>query len=70
MGRLLSAVDAGAVLTISDAQGFVDQGGVIELVESGDRFEFDINLGAAQRAGLRLSSQLLKLGRRVHGRPR
>lgn len=70
IGRLLSAVDAGGVLTVSDAAGFVDQGGVIELVESGDRFEFDINLGVAQRAGLRLSSQLLKLARRMPGRPR
>ncbi|MCU0950154.1 MAG: YfiR family protein [Burkholderiaceae bacterium] len=70
IARLLASVDGSAVLTVSDAGGFVEQGGVIELVEAGDRFEFDINFTRAQRAGLRLSSQLLTLARRVPGRPR
>lgn len=49
------------VLTISDAPGFVQAGGIIGLKLRGGRIRFDINQGAARQAGLKLSSQLLKL---------
>lgn len=54
-----------ALLTISDAQGFAQRGGVIELVPSDARLSFEVNLDAALRAQLRLSSQLLALARIV-----
>lgn len=49
------------VLTVSDAPGFVEDGGMIGLKPRAGRLRFDINQGAARRAGLVLSSQLLKL---------
>ncbi len=58
------------VLTVSDLDGFVDEGGMIGLVRSEDRLQFDINQQALQRAGLRASSQLLKLARKLGGRAR
>jgi hypothetical protein len=51
------------LLTVSDMKGFAAAGGVIELFAEDGRMRFEINLGAAQRAGLRISSQLLKLAR-------
>lgn len=54
-----------ALLTISDAKGFAQHGGVIELVPSDVRLGFEVNLDAALRADLRLSSQLLALARIV-----
>jgi hypothetical protein len=52
-------------LTVGDIPGFLDAGGVIELVKVDDRIRFDVNLAAARRAGLRFSSHLLKLARNV-----
>ena len=57
------------VLTVGDADGFVDAGGMIGLLVADDRIQFEVNLDAAQRAGLRINSQLLRLARSVKGHP-
>ncbi len=49
------------VLTVSDAPGFAQAGGMIGLKLRAGRMRFEINQGAARAAGLVLSSQLLKL---------
>jgi hypothetical protein len=51
------------VLTVSDRKGFSDAGGIIELFVENERMRFAINTDAADRAGLRLSSRLLRLAR-------
>ncbi len=51
------------LLTVSDMKGFAAAGGIIELFAEDGKMRFEINLGAAQRAGLRISSQLLKLAK-------
>ncbi len=51
------------LLTVSDVKGFAGAGGVIELFTEDGKMRFEVNLRAAQRAGLRISSQLLKLAR-------
>jgi len=53
------------VLTISDAEGFIDQGGAIGIVRGEQRLQFEINRTALDRAQLKASSQLLKLARAV-----
>lgn len=63
--RLLEALSAAPVLTIGDGPGFVQNGGMIGLKTAGNRVRFDINLAAARRAGLKLSSQMLKLAGEV-----
>lgn len=50
-----------AVLTVSDAPGFADVGGIIELTRRNDRISMRINVPASRRAGLTISSQLLSL---------
>lgn len=50
-----------AVLTVGDLPGFVQAGGMIGLRTEDNRVRFDINLGSAQRAGLTLNSQMIKL---------
>jgi len=52
-----------AVLTVSDGKGFSQAGGIIELYLEDGRMRFAINVDAAERAGLRLSSRLLGLAR-------
>lgn len=53
------------LLTIGDFADFAQSGGHIELRENERRLQFEINQGAAQRAGLKLSSQILKLAIKV-----
>ncbi len=65
---VLRAVRDLPVLTIGDLEGFATQGGVIGLVASDDRVQFEVDLEASQRAGLQINSQLLKLARTVRGR--
>jgi len=54
------------VVIVSDKQGFIDQGGMIGLVQSDSRLGFEINLDAANAAGVHISAQLLKLAKRVN----
>jgi hypothetical protein len=57
----LSEIRALPVLTVSDAKGFAERGGMIELYVEAGRMRFRINQAAAERSGLRLSSRLLGL---------
>jgi hypothetical protein len=57
------------VLTVSDDQKFLEDGGIVRLRQVGGRLRFDVNAAAAQRAGLRISSQLLQLALTVLGGP-
>jgi hypothetical protein len=61
----LQAVAGASVLTISDADRFAENGGVIGLYRLDDRMQFAVNLERARGASLQISSQLLKLARIV-----
>jgi YfiR/HmsC-like len=64
---VLDAAVARPVLTIGESPHFLDEGGVINLQVIGRRVRFEVSPGAAERVGLRLSSQLLQLAIRVRG---
>jgi hypothetical protein len=49
------------ILTVGDTTTFIDEGGIVALRIVNGRVRFDINVEAANQAGLRLSSQLLQL---------
>ena len=49
------------ILTVSDMDNFAANGGMIELIVKNSKVRFIINPKAAERAGLDISSQLLKL---------
>ena len=61
----LAEINPLPVLTVSDGKGFSLAGGIIELYVEGGRMRFAINLDAADRSGLRLSSRLLGLAKIV-----
>jgi hypothetical protein len=61
--RQLEAGDA--TLSVGEGSAFVDAGGMIGLLLVDKRVQFEANVGAARRAGIHLSAQLLKLARRV-----
>jgi hypothetical protein len=51
------------LLTVGEAPGFLKSGGIINFYLDDNRVHFEIRPEVAHAAGLRLSSQLLKLGR-------
>jgi YfiR/HmsC-like len=62
---LRNAAHAG-ILTVGDALGFIEAGGMIEFVLAENKVRFKINPDATQRAHIRLSAQLLQLAWVVH----
>lgn len=69
LDRDLSAVARLPILTVSDMQGFMKNGGTIQFVLQENRVRFEVNLNAARECGIVLSSQLLKVATRVVGNP-
>ena len=53
------------LLTVSDIQSFARDGGIVAFGAREERVTLTINAGAAKRAGLRVSSRLLKIARIV-----
>jgi hypothetical protein len=66
---VLKRVAGRPILTVSDAPRFLDEGGIILLRVADRRVRFDVSVSAAERAGLHLSSQLLRLALTVRGGP-
>lgn len=64
---ILSDLRGSSVLTVADTPGFIDAGGMIQFLNENDRVRFAINLDAATRARLKLSSKLLSLAKVVGG---
>ncbi len=63
--EFITAVAGKSILTIGETEGFARSGGVIGFYNEGSKIRFEINLSAAERARLRISSRLLKLARLV-----
>jgi hypothetical protein len=61
----LAAIATSPVLTVGDGRAFAQTGGIIELYVDGAKMRFAINISAADRAGLRISSRLLRLAKIV-----
>jgi len=57
------------VLTVSDHDDFCTKGGMLSLVNERGKIAFDVNIQETQHARLKPSSQLLRLTRKIYGRP-
>ena len=64
---LLPRVDGSHLLTVGETDRFVDVGGVIGFVYRKNELRFEVNLDAAQRAGIGIRSELLTLASDVRG---
>ena len=64
--EVLTALRGTSVLTVGDGGDFLDHGGMIRFFLEQNRVRFDINLDAAERSHLSLSSKLLRLARAVN----
>lgn len=66
---LFESLAAGArqpMLTVGESDRFADLGGIVRFTTVGDKVRFEINVGPADEAGLKISAQLQKLATVVH----
>ncbi len=63
LGRIIQKVQKNAVLTIGESDDFASTGGCFRFFTEDDKMRFEVNQEAAEGAGLRVSSKLLKLAR-------
>jgi hypothetical protein len=66
--QALDAVRDHVVLTVGETPGFLDAGGILSFSTQQGALQFDVNLEAAGKARLKISSRLLALARHVVNR--
>jgi YfiR/HmsC-like len=66
---VLRATAGRPVLTIGETEDFLESGGIIAMKIVDGKVRFEVQAGNAQKAGLRISSQLLSLAFAVRGGP-
>jgi hypothetical protein len=63
----LASLKGKPVLTVGETEQFVADGGMIGFSLEGNKIRFEINLDAAEKAKLKISSRLLSLAKKVVG---
>ncbi len=66
IAEILAACGSAPVLLVGESEGFAARGGVINFFIKDNKVKFEIYPDAAQRRGIRISSELLKLARIVN----
>ncbi len=63
--KLLIDINDKPVLTVSEIDSFIHNGGIIGFIKLGNVVKFDINLKEARSSNIQISSKLLELANRV-----
>ena len=63
--QILTSLRGASVLTVGEAEGFLQSGGTISFLVEEERVRFEVNLDGANRARLKMSSQLLAMARSI-----
>jgi len=64
---LLAGLATKPVLVVTDEEGGLDDGATVNFLLVDRRVRFEVSLGAAERSGLKISSELLSVAARVQG---
>jgi hypothetical protein len=67
--HILNMLNEKRILTVGETDGFIQAGGIINFIIQTNKVRFEINPAAADRSGLWISSQLLKLALPSVSRP-
>jgi len=65
LSQILDAVKDSYVLTVGESPEFIGLGGIINFVLEDEKMRFEINVAAADKAQLKIRSQLLRLAKKV-----
>jgi hypothetical protein len=63
--RILANSKNSTTLTVGEANGFAQRGGIINLMREENRLRFEVNVTAAAQTRLKISSKLLVLAKIV-----
>jgi hypothetical protein len=63
--KIIAEVRRSSTVTVGEAEGFADWGGIINLTLDHNKLRFEINLDAATQTRLKISSKLLALAKVV-----
>lgn len=63
-------LNSAPVLLVGESEGFVKAGGMIGFSVEDSKVKFEVNLEAAQKAGLKINARLLTLAKTVIGGPK
>lgn len=70
LSQIFEALKGLSILTVGDTEEFAQRGVIINFYLKEKKVHFEINVEAARRAGLKISSKLLNLAKIVHEAPR
>ncbi|MDM8554465.1 YfiR family protein [Desulfococcaceae bacterium HSG7] len=70
LSTVLSKLKNRFTLTVSEIEGFARQGGMINFIIAEKKIRLEVNLAVAKRAGLKISSRLLKLAKIINDNTR
>jgi len=70
ISEALTSLNGNPILTVGESEHFTQDGGVIGFTLEENKVRFEINLDAAEHAGLKVSSKLLALAKAVIGKPK
>ena len=65
LDKIIEICQSASVLTVSDIPDFIEKGGLFGFVTEDKKVKFEVNLIATNNEDLKISSQLLRLARRV-----
>jgi len=68
--ELIRELSGKGILTVADVPDFAGRGGMIGFIKEAGKVRFEINAAAAEKSGLKISSKLLQVGKRVAGETR
>lgn len=68
LGEILDKIKTLPVLTVGEAEGFLESGGIIKFTKKQDKIRLEIDLNAARHAQLQISSKLLAVADVVRGK--
>ena len=66
--RIVKELAGSSTLTVGETNGFEALGGIIDFIVEGNKIHIEVNLLAADRAGLKISSKLLSIAKISDGK--
>jgi len=64
--EILKLIEGYGVLTVADTEGFLESGGMINLLTEDNKIHFEINITVTKEAEFQVRSKLLRLAKRVY----
>ncbi len=67
--KILSSINGTSILTVADIKGFLESGGMVNLVIIKGKIRWELNMTAIEQSGLKINSSLIQSAVRVISAP-